>query len=233
MILFVGNQIKLGGLAEVVMTRKEDRVDFLPEHFDIKRQENDILKAAKDADHIIYDCREYYNDGLEIADIIKRIYRTNKATPILLVDTDNPNNEIVKACVAKQIKNFINASVSLGMQKDQLEKCLMGYYYHNVREDLQAAEEMVQEETRTVSDFVQTLYDAKQREEEKERTIIINKKGNTEVAVEATKAFLRVSFAIVSIILMSLAIIALIYKEPRTALFRVLIEIYMGIVKML
>ena len=127
MILFVGNSIKLGGLAEVMLNRLNEQIEYLPEYFDIRKQENDILHSAKEARYILYDCREYYNDGKEIADTIKRIYRTNKAVPILVLDTDNPGNEIVKECLAQQIRNFINAGLSLSMQKDQLEKILVGY----------------------------------------------------------------------------------------------------------
>ena len=73
------------------------------------------MHTAKEAGYILYDCREYYNDGKEIADTIKRIYRTNKAVPILVLDTDNPGNEIVKECLAQQIRNFINAGLSLSL----------------------------------------------------------------------------------------------------------------------
>ena len=222
MILFVGNSIKLGGLAEVMLNRLNEQIEYLPEYFDIRKQENDILHTAKEAGYILYDCREYYNDGKEIADTIKRIYRTNKAVPILVLDTDNPGNEIVKECLAQQIRNFINAGLSLSMQKDQLEKILVGYYENNKREDLEAAEEIIQ-----------NLYDAKQREEEKERTVIIKKKGNGEVAIDTVKGIFRVIFTVISIVLMSLAVITLIYDEPRLALFKVLNEIFLEIQNMI
>lgn len=233
MILFVGNSIKLGGLAEVMLNRLNEQIEYLPEYFDIRKQENDILHTAKEAGYILYDCREYYNDGKEIADTIKRIYRTNKAVPILVLDTDNPGNEIVKECLAQQIRNFINAGLSLSMQKDQLEKILVGYYENNKREDLEAAEEIITEENKTVNEFVQNLYDAKQREEEKERTVIIKKKGNGEVAIDTVKGIIRAIFTVISIVLMSLAVITLIYDEPRRALFKVLNEILLEIQNMI
>lgn len=118
--------------------------------------------------------------------VIKRIWRTNHAAPILLVPTDNPKNEIVKAALAVQIKNIINVALSPGEQKDQLEKILTGYYAANGdREDIRAAEDEVAEDTRTLTSFVGQLYDAKQREEEREHTVIVRKKGTPQVLLEA------------------------------------------------
>ncbi|MDO4518392.1 MAG: hypothetical protein Q4B78_04210, partial [Bacillota bacterium] len=156
--------------------------------------------------------------------IIKRIYRTNKAKPILLVPTDNPKNEIVKAALSQQIKNFINSSLMLGEQKDQLEKILVGFYEANEREDIQAAKKEVMEDEETLKEFTQSLYDAKQREEDRENTIIIKKKRTGEVVFGIIKDIFRVIFGIVSIVLMAIAIVALIYEAPRTALLDVLFQ---------
>ena len=128
MILCVGDPIKLGHLREALERRLHQEVASLPAAPDIRRQENDILLAAQGADAIIYDTDAYYNDGEELTGVIKRIWRTNHAAPILLVPTDNPKNEIVKAALAVQIKNIINVALSPGEQKDQLEKILTGYY---------------------------------------------------------------------------------------------------------
>ena len=94
MVIFVGDRVKLGGLCEVIKNRLNDESVFIDEARDIKKQENDIL-AAGSADFVVYDIDQYYNDSDEIISIIKRIQRTNKAKPILVVPTDNPKNEIV------------------------------------------------------------------------------------------------------------------------------------------
>ena len=152
MILCVGDSVKLGHLREALEQRLHQEVTFLPAAPDIRRQENDILLAAQGTDAIIYDTDAYYNDGEELIGVIKRIWRTNHAAPILLVPTDNPKNEIVKAALAVQIKNIINVALSPGEQKDQLEKILTGYYAANGdREDIRAAEDEVAEDTRTLS----------------------------------------------------------------------------------
>jgi hypothetical protein len=146
----------------------------------------------------------------------------NKAKPILYVATDNPKSEIIKAAVAAQIKSFINESLSLGMQKDQLEKIINGFYEVHERDDVRAAEDEVNNDNKTLNEFVGELYDAKQREEEKEHTIIINKKGRLEVIIDVVISILKFIFAALSVVLIAIAIITLIYKDTREALFYVL-----------
>lgn len=234
MILCVGDRIKMGHLTEALEQRLHQEVTFLPEAPDIRRQENDILLAARGADAIIYDTNAYYNDGEELIGVIKRIWRTNQVTPILLVPTSNPKNEIVKAALAVQIKHIINVALTPGEQKDQLEKILTGYYAANDdREDIRAAEVEVAEDTRTLTSFVGQLYDAKQREEEREHTAIVRKKGTPQVLLEALGTVVRVLFGIVSIVLMATAILALLYGNTRELLLQNLQQLWQEIYAML
>ncbi len=229
MIVCVGDAIKMGHIVEALEKRLDKEVCFVSESMDIRKQENDILLAAQNAEAIIYDTQQYYNDGAELCDVMKRIYRTNKAAPILLVPTNNPNNEIVKAALVRQMKRFINISLSPGEQKAELEKILTGYYENNTREDIAAAEEAVAEEQKTLTDFVEQLYDAKQREEEKENTVIVQKKGTTQVVLDFLSGFLRTSFTIISIVLMAIAILTLLYSNTRAALISDLMQIWSDI----
>lgn len=234
MILCVGDSVKLGHLREALEQRLHQEVTFLPAAPDIRRQENDILLAAQGTDAIIYDTNAYYNDGEELIGVIKRIWRTNHAAPILLVPTDNPKNEIVKAALAVQIKNIINVALSPGEQKDQLEKILTGYYAANGdREDIRAAEDEVAEDTRTLTSFVGQLYDAKQREEEREHTVIVRKKGTPQVLLEALGTVIRVLFGAVSIALMAIAMLALLYDNTRELLLQNLQQLWQEICSML
>ena len=228
MILCVGDSVKLGHLREALEQRLHQGVTFLPAAPDIRRQENDILLAAQGTDAIIYDTDAYYNDGEELIGVIKRIW------PILLVPTDNPKNEIVKAALAVQIKNIINVALSPGEQKDQLEKILTGYYAANGdREDIRAAEDEVAEDTRTLTSFVGQLYDAKQREEEREHTVIVRKKGTPQVLLEALGTVIRVLFGAVSIALMAIAMLALLYDNTRELLLQNLQQLWQEICSML
>ena len=218
MIIVVGSEYRLSAMAEVVTKRLNENVGYIPENISIKNQENDIL-ALGEAKYIIYDIDQYFDETVEIINIIKRIQRVNKAKPILYVATDNPKSEIIKAAVAAQIKSFVNESLSLGMQKDQLEKIINGFYEVHGREDVRAAEDEVNNDNKTLNEFVGELYDAKQREDEKEHTIIINKKGRLEVVIDVVISILKFLFAALSVVLIAIAII---YKDTREALFFVL-----------
>lgn len=221
MIIIVGSEYRLSAMAEVVTKRLDETVGYIKENISIKNQENDIL-ALGEAKYIIYDIDQYFDETVEIISIIKRIQRVNKAKPILYVATDNPKSEIIKAAVAAQIKSFVNESLSLGMQKDQLEKIINGFYEVYGRDDVSAAEEEINNDNKTLNEFVGELYDAKQREEEKEHTIIINKKGRLEVVIDVVIRILKFLFAALSVVLIAIAIITLIYKDTRDALFYVL-----------
>lgn len=221
MVIIVGSEYRLSAMAEVVTKRLDETVGYIQENISIKNQENDIL-ALGEAKYIIYDIDQYFDETVEIINIIKRIQRVNKAKPILYVATDNPKSEIIKAAVAAQIKSFINESLSLGMQKDQLEKIINGFYEVHERDDVRAAEDEVNNDNKTLNEFVGELYDAKQREEEKEHTIIINKKGKLEVVIDVVISILKFIFAALSVVLIAIAIITLIYKDTREALFYVL-----------
>ena len=221
MIIIVGSEYRLSAMAEVVTKRLNENVGYIPENISIKNQENDIL-ALGEAKYIIYDIDQYFDETVEIINIIKRIQRVNKAKPILYVATDNPKSEIIKAAVAAQIKSFINESLSLGQQKDQLEKIINGFYEVYGRDDVSAAEEEINNDNKTLNEFVGELYDAKQREDEKEHTIIINKKGRLEVVIDVVISILKFIFATLSVVLIAIAIITLIYKDTREALFFVL-----------
>lgn len=221
MIIIVGSEYRLSAMAEVVTKRLDENIAYIQENISIKNQENDIL-ALGEAKYIIYDIDQYFDETVEIINIIKRIQRVNKAKPILYVATDNPKSEIIKAAVAAQIKSFVNESLSLGQQKDQLEKIINGFYEVHERDDVRAAEDEVNNDNKTLNEFVGELYDAKQREEEKEHTIIINKKGRLEVVIDVVISILKFIFAALSVVLIAIAIITLIYKDTREALFYVL-----------
>lgn len=221
MVIIVGSEYRLSAMAEVVTKRLDETVGYIKENISIKNQENDIL-ALGEAKYIIYDIDQYFDETVEIINIIKRIQRVNNAKPILYVATDNPKSEIIKAAVAAQIKSFVNESLSLGQQKDQLEKIINGFYEVHGRDDVRAAEEEINNDNKTLNEFVGELYDAKQREEEKEHTIIINKKGRLEVIIDVVISILKFIFATLSVVLIAIAIITLIYKDTREALFYVL-----------
>lgn len=234
MILFVGDKLKFGGLLEVATIRFGKDAAFAGEQISIKKQENEILKKAEEikAEYIVYDIGQYFDEPREIISIIRRIQKVNHAKPILYVETDNPKAEIVKEAVSMQIKSFINKNRSMSEQKDEFEKILLNFYEANKRDDVALIEDEVMLEHKTLNEFVGELYDAKQREEERENTVIINKKRKSEVVIWVFISILRASLAAVSVALMVLAIVSLIYEESRLAIFNVLSQIYEEVTSM-
>lgn len=234
MIIFVGDEIKMGALVQVAKTRLKEDCVFVKEDFDITKQENDIiLAAANEGSCILYDTDQYYNDGEEIVSTIKRIYRANNIKPVLLVPTNNPNNEILKHAVANQIKNFINTSKSIGEQKDEFEKIYADYYEGNKREDVVAVEAVVDEENKTLNAYVTELYDARQREIEQEKTVIIKKKGSLQVALDFIVGFVKTVAIIIIIAFVVIGAISLIYAAPRAELIKIFTQIYREVIQMI
>lgn len=221
MILLVGDKDRLSGLSEVIETRTTEDYDYINECHSILEQENDIL-AIKDVKYIIYDIDQYFDDTEEIIEEIRAIERTNKAKPILYVKTDNPKNEVIKEAVANGIKHFINESKSLSFQKDEFEKILSGYFEANGREDIKKVEEEIEKDEIKLNSFVKEIYEDSKREKRKEKTIIINKKRESEVIIETAEKILKVLFSILITGLVSISIITFIYKDTRLALFDVL-----------
>ena len=89
------------------------------------------------------------------------------------------------------------------------------------------------EDTRTLTSFVGQLYDAKQREEEREHTVIVRKKGTPQVLLEALGTVIRVLFGAVSIALMAIAMLALLYDNTRELLLQNLQQLWQEICSML
>jgi len=226
LIVFVGNEIKVGGLIEVAKQRLKEDVVCIEENFNIRRQENDILLKAENASFIVYDTESYLNDAEEIIAIIKRIYRTNKAKPVLLVPTDNPKNEIVKNAVDSQLKLFVNTSLSMGEQKDQFEKVLLGFYDANESKVAEEAQQILADENQEIKKFVGELYDAKQREEERENTIIINQKGTPEVLISFSERLFRTIISIIIFILAAIGVATLIYPDIRAAFMKEFLHVF-------
>lgn len=224
MILLVGDKDRLSGLSEVIKTRTTEDYEYITESHSILEQENDILEK-QNVKYIIYDIDQYFDDTEEIIEEIRAIERTNKAKPILYVKTDNPKNEVIKEAVANGIKHFINESKSLSFQKDEFEKILSGYFEANGREDIKKVEEEIEKDEIKLNSFVKEIYEDSKREKRKEKTIIINKKRESEVIIETVEKILKVIFSILITALVSISLITLIYKDTRLALFDVLVGI--------
>ena len=233
MILFVGKKIRFGQFVEVVKNDLHDQFLFVDENFDIRKQENEILLACERPKFVVYDIEQYQNYPADIIDIIMRVYRANKATPILYVPSTNRNNEIVKAARDSQLNLFISSATSMSEQKDKFTKCVAGFYEGNKDEEISEADEALAEENGNLKEYVQQLHEAKQREEEKENTVIVKKKGTAEVLLNAASKVFKTIICIICFILAAIGVITLIYPNVRTEFFQVAINVWNEILSMI
>ena len=118
-------------------------------------------------------------------------------------------------------------------QKEQIKKIMLDFYDANPREDVVEIEEAVRDNDKTLNEFVEELYDAKEREIKKEKTVIVHKKRCSEIVIGTVRGILKTVFSVITIGLMAVAVITLIYTEPREALFSTLIRIYQEVLSMI
>ena len=128
MILYVGKE-ELGFFIAEVASRLKEEVIYMDRDSDISTQVNSILQLAE-TEHIIYDIDQYTNPAEEIVDIINRIHKTNHATVIILASGYMADSRILMQFRHAGFHNIITATAVADL-KDQLQKCLNGYYDNN------------------------------------------------------------------------------------------------------
>lgn len=106
----------------------------------IEEQINAILKHGKQ-DYTIFDAAQYIDDAAELAEGIKKICAANNSKAIILASGYNTKSEVVFTLWLSGIRCFI-LSVAIADMRDELEKCLNGYYEAN---DIESVRESVKE----------------------------------------------------------------------------------------
>lgn len=127
MILFVGNQ-EAGYWVEEPAKINNQEIEYIKENLDIEEQMNEILRMReKKVDFVIYDIEQYAINATLLADKILRIYQAGNAEPIFLVTSYLPSSEIIVQLQKRGFNKFI-FEVLDNRKKDELEKCMNGYY---------------------------------------------------------------------------------------------------------
>lgn len=137
MILFIGKQEK-GFFVEEVGQLFQLETGYIVENADIKKQINKIL-TYQNCTYMIFDIEQYVNGAEEIADEISKISKVNNAKAIIYASGYLKTSDIIIELLACGIGNYIFAT-NLSMKKDQLEKCLNGYYDQNGMDELKDIE---------------------------------------------------------------------------------------------
>lgn len=132
-LLFIGN-LENGFFVEEYAVSKKAEIKFIASNVNIKEQINQILDI-KGCDYMIFDLEQYINEAYVIAEEIVRISRVNNAKPIIYAGGYQTNSSIIAALVKRDIVNFI-FGVTPQVKRDQLEKCINGYYDENGMDEI-------------------------------------------------------------------------------------------------
>ncbi len=92
----------------------------------IERQINEIL-SIKDVKYMVFHIEQYADPADRIAEAIKRIAAVNNAKAIIYAPGYPVTSEVIVQLLRCDIRNFI-LGWNLSEQKDQLGKCINGYY---------------------------------------------------------------------------------------------------------
>lgn len=126
-IAFIGSEIK-GNFALEICNIRGDNIEYLGEfnHIDLVRDK--ILEKKYTA--MIFDIQMFIDDSVVIANEISKIHQGNNAKVIIYSPGYTIGSELILELVKKNFVNFIFA-VGLASKKNELEKCLDGYYETN------------------------------------------------------------------------------------------------------
>lgn len=141
-MIFVGNE-REGYLAEEIATELHLKMEYVEESCNIETQVNHIMNCDTD-DFVIYDISQYVNDDVDIAEQIYRIHKAKKAKAIIYAPGFLPQSNVIRALYEKDIKNFV-FSIVPGQIKDDLQKCMNGYYDVNPIEGLESLSDELHE----------------------------------------------------------------------------------------
>lgn len=149
-MIFAGNQER-GYFSEEFAGKNGLDFAYVGTYPHIADQTNDILRHGKQ-DYTIFDVDTYIDDADEIADQIIRICRANNSKAIVYAPGYMLESAMIMALYDKGITYFITAQ-TLSSMKDQLEKCINGYYDANGIEEFKVVqrEENLEEEKKNLN----------------------------------------------------------------------------------
>lgn len=149
-MLFVGSADR-GFFAEEIATKKEIPFSYVDSNPSIISQTNSILEASNGKqNYTIFDVEQYIDDAEIIADEVVKICNANNSKPIVFASGYKANSHAIVEFSKRGINYFILGSV-LSEMKDQLEKCMNGYYDANGIEVVEDIKQAVAEEESNTS----------------------------------------------------------------------------------
>lgn len=126
-ICFVGNEEK-GYFAEEVAKELKGCCRYVKEALSVQQQVNEIL--AEPADFVVYDISQYTISPEVIAVDILKIQNANNAKTVIFASGYLPQSALVQTLLKKGFSLFVLSTIPSG-KKDQLHKCINGFYEAN------------------------------------------------------------------------------------------------------
>ena len=142
MILFAGSQER-GFFAQETAAIKEMELEYLQGSLTIKNHLNDIL--SRQCEYLIFDIEQYVDSAEEVAAEIKRIEGAKNCQVIIYAPGYDRQSKIIQELQNQGILYYIFA-VSQTEAREELERCLYGYYKepetNPYQEEAEAQEEL-------------------------------------------------------------------------------------------
>ena len=152
-LAFVGNR-EAGFFTEQIAARFSCEVEYVQSNGHIEQQVNDILYIPQ-LKYIVYDIQQYIDDPETIRDEIVKIQNCNNAKPIIYAPGYLMSSKIIITLYDFGFTEFILAT-DLADQRDQLEKCINGYYEENGISELESFRSLEEQEEQLKSEIKYT-----------------------------------------------------------------------------
>ena len=133
MIVFVGAEDRGYWVRETAQIRGEE-LEFVESSMTIQEQINEILRHS--GDYIIFDIEQYVDNAEALAEEIMQIGRAKSWTVVIYAPGYDRESRIVQQLMYQGIRYFVYSG-NFSEAREELERCLNGYYREPKEEELQ------------------------------------------------------------------------------------------------
>lgn len=133
MIVFVGAEDRGYWVRETAQIRGEE-LEFVESSMTIHEQINEILRHS--GDYIIFDIEQYVDNAEALAEEIMQIGRAKSWTVVIYAPGYDRESRIVQQLMYQGIRYFVYSG-NFAEAREELERCLNGYYREPKEEELQ------------------------------------------------------------------------------------------------
>ena len=153
-ILFCGSE-RAGNFIVDMCEYLDCSLDFTGEYQYVEQTTNPVLKDHHD--YIIYDVSMFLNEPVAIVAELSKIIKICANSKIIIFASGfSCMSQLCKALIEAGFKNFIFGT-SLGQKKDELEKCINGYYDVIEHDSIKNAQIVDNEEKKQIDEMIDEI----------------------------------------------------------------------------